>query len=1388
METVSAFIPIDRRHAIVRRQVLPDRTAGAVLFADLSGFTHLTDILAHEMGAQRGAEEISLQLDRIFGVMIACVHDYAGSVISFSGDAVTCWFDDAPIGASVSHNGAMRAAMSAFAIQEAIRALRGVRTPLGTAIAVGVKVAVAAGVTRRFLLGHPAEQRIEVLAGYLVDRTAAAEKLLQPGEIALGPEVVALFGPAVAIREWREASGDERFAIVSNVTAPLIPSPWQSFPTIEPQIAQGWVLKPVYSRIQSVQGQFLAELRPVVTMFLSFAGINYERDEDAGQKLYDYASWVQATLRHYEGYLLQFIIGDKGSYCYMVFGALQAHENDATRAIAAATVLHRPPPEVAFVKDIRIGISSGTLHVGAYGSPARRTFGVVGNESNVAARLMSAANPAQILVTPRLASRAAPTFDYEDLGTLALKGLARPVSVLSLVGSRRPPGRLLHTASPAHVVGREGESAYLIQKLRQLQNGGSSTILIEGEAGIGKSHLLSGFLEEARRAGVFTLFGAGDAIEQATPYFAWRPIFRSLLAIDDGDVSAMVRQKVADRLPEDESLTSLLPLLNPLLPLQLPDNALTAQMTGEARATATRTLLLKILSRLALSGGPLLVAFDDAHWLDSASAALLAQVRRVLSPVMTLIMTRPGSESAAAQTEYRRLLEAPDVERVTLGSLSRQQVDQLICQQLGVSELPPDVGSFIFGHSEGHPFFSAEIAFALRDAGYIRVEDGRCFTSNGYRDLHSLDFPATIQGVITSRIDRLDNAQQLTLKVASVLGRIFLVRILRNIYPARNDVEQLPAQLTTLEQLDIILRETPPPDLSYIFKHHITQEVIYNLMTFSQRQQLHRSAALWYEQRHGDDLAPNYPLLAHHWSRAEDHERAIHYLDKAGDEALRNFANEEAIDFFSQALQADAAAGFPTPRQRRAMWELKIGEAYVHWTRYGDGCAHIERGLALLDMPMPYQGSLLHDLRHALAAIIRQAAHRLWPRRYLASQRVNSPTLLAASRAYSRLVEAYFHGGETLRSTHAAFHTLNLAELAGDSPELAEAYAPIGAFFSFLRFHRLANAYFQRALSVAAHVNSLPARSFVLLAKATYETGIGQWSRARASIDELIDSGQRLGAQRRYNDGLQLLSILHYAQADYAGCLEVGQKLLASARQLNDLRFQGYGLYACAFGNFHLGAPRVAVEQLQELESLFTQKNAITDLQLALISAGLWCLIHLSQNNLPLALQSAGQAEELAEGPFQVSYWTLPGYCGPAEVYLTLWELGYEAPDLPRQAHRAIRALKRYARTFPIGRPAALLYQGWRQNLGHNPRTAARTWQKGLQEAGALQLPYEAARISFELARIARPSPPGQGPALQQAYDQLQALESTPGLRAVTHAASAPGSEPPPFFTSAARG
>jgi predicted ATPase len=215
--------------------------------------------------------------------------------------------------------------------------------------------------------------------------------------------------------------------------------------------------------------------------------------------------------------------------------------------------------------------------------------------------------------------------------------------------------------------------------------------------------------------------------------------------------------------------------------------------------------------------------------------------------------------------------------------------------------------------------FSARSWPALRDAGILQVEGAVGRLRPGVRSLDDLHFPLTVQGVVTSRIDRLDSERQLTLKTASVIGRIFAVQAVRDIHPSQEiGVSVVDAHLADLDRLDLVHPEAIEPSLRYIFKHSITHGVVYQMMTNTQRRALHQRAADWYEARFADNLVPYYPLLAFHWARAEKPDQAIRYFELAGEEAFQHFAHEEAVSFFLQALERDEQAGFPNPKERRA--------------------------------------------------------------------------------------------------------------------------------------------------------------------------------------------------------------------------------------------------------------------------------------------------------------------------------------------------------------------------------------------------------------------------------------------------------------------------------------
>jgi len=1367
MDRLDAYIPIDRRIALAQGGRLPDRARGAALFADVSGFTPLTEALAGELGPQRGAEELTQHLNRIYGALIDEAHRYGGSVISFSGDALTCWFEEKDDASS------LRAIACALAMQQVTAQSATLRTPAGSEFRISIKVAVTSGAARRFIAGQPRVQTIDVLAGAIMDRLAAVEHQAQPGEVVVSAEALEPIADRVAVREWRATPGGDRVAVVGGLSQPVPPAPWPSDAPVDDAVARPWLLPPVYDRLRGGQAQFLAELRPVVALFLAFGGIDYD-DDKAGEKLDAFICWVQEITARFDGSLLQLTMGDKGSYLNVAFGAPTAHEDDSIRAVNAALELRTPPAKLGFIRDIRIGLSRGQMRTGEHGGPTRRTYSALGNEVNVAARLVTQARPGQILATPRVAEAVGGMFDLEEIEPLTLKGMAKPLSVHAVRGRRREPVRGHRQRPAAPLVGRESERALLTAQLHALRDGRGGIVIVEGEAGIGKSRLVEYLDQQARDLGLTSLIGEGDAIERSTAYHAWRSIFGQLFhleSIEEAGVETREawRARILARLEAvDPDLVRLAPLLNAVLPLDFQDNDLTVHMTGEVRANNTHELLTGLLGAEARSA-PVLLIVEDAHWLDSASWALLRLVSRTVQPALLVIATRPLSDPLPG--EYSALRGAADTRHLRLETLSPAEINALVGQRLGVDRLPQPVVDFIHQKAEGHPFFSEELAYALRDAGLIQIVDGECRLAPGARDLRALDFPDTIQGVITSRIDRLAPEQQLTLKVASVIGRLFAFRVLRDVHPVEADRLRLIEYLDGLHRLDITPLETPEPDLAYLFKHIITQEVAYNLMTFSQRRQLHRVVAEWHEKTHADDRTTYYTLLAHHWRQTIDDPqrdaelalKAIEYLEKAGQQALHGNANQEAIYFLSEALTLDAQLDPGERSLQRARLHRQRGEAYNRLGQTPSSRADFEKALACLGKPAPASSG------QVTGSLLRQAggqmAHRLRPARYLGRAQGEAEAIaLEAARAHAALTVIYYVAGETSGFMNSTLSALNLAEIAQPSATLAESYATLCVIMGILGRFKWAESYARLALEAAHRLNTPSVLGSVLVRIGVYRTGIGQWAKARRDVEQAIEHYRRINDHRGWGDSVNVLIRLLYLHGQYAESRTFCDALIASSRKIENVQHESWGHTVAATNLLQQAQLEEAIDSLTR--AVAVHGKSITDSE-KYSADSVMALARLRSGDWQPALELAGPALDWVLSTSPSIFATQNAYFARADVYLAAWEKSQrnelsgssvDARSLGESAGKACKEMHKFAKVFPIGRPAAWLCEGLYQSLSGNPAKARQAWQKGLTYAEQLDMPYERGRVHLEIGRHLPPNDPARQEHLRRAHDLFAGL------------------------------
>ncbi len=884
----SAYIPRDRRAALAAGRSLPERDHGAALFADVSGFTPLTEALARELGSQRASEALTGHLNRVFHAVIEELHRCGGDVIYFSGDALTCW---------LSGDDGSRAVASGLGMQEAIRREGQVTTPGGLSMQLELKVAVAVGPARRFVVGDPQIQLLDVLAGSLIDRIAAVEQLAEKGEVLAHESALSGLGDGFVLGETRVSQEAGEVTVIRGA-AHAAPHPSRLEPDADvelpAELERPWLLAPVYERLTAGTGEFLAELRPAYPAFISFRGIDYDADESAGEKLDHFVRAVQHVLQSYGGSLLQVTLGDKGAYLYAVFGTPHAHEDDAARACAAAVELQALEHTTA-AREIRIGISYGRMHSGTHGHDRRRTFVCLGDATNLAARLMSKAPEGGIYISDLVQRRLGEGFTWTQLEPLTLKGKAAPVTAYSLMGASARRSRRV-VRYPLPLIGRTQELSLLDARLQEAVRGRGRIIGLSAEAGMGKSRLLAEFIRTTGRRGVHVALGECQSYGTNAGYVVWSEIWRNLFRVDeDLPVAAQITALERALHEIDPALVPRAPLLDGLLGLEIPDTELTVAFDPQLRKTSLENLLADCLRALA-AREPLVLVLEDCHWLDPLSRDLLGVIARTIatSAVLLVVVYRP--EAALPQEGALGTLRG--LEEIELSLLDEEQmaavVEGKLSQLLGEGRAAPVSASaplrdLVVSRAQGNPFYAEELLNYVHDQGIDPSDQLALIT---------LELPESLHSLILSRIDTLAEAPRTTLKVASVIGRTFRAPMLPGVYPELGEMEAVRSNLRALRRVDLVVPDREA-DESFLMKHAVTQEVAYESLPYALRSTLHGQAGAYLEQQ-SDPSERRLDLLAHHyWHSAQEQKKRL-YLRLAAEQAQASYANAAAIDYYER--------------------------------------------------------------------------------------------------------------------------------------------------------------------------------------------------------------------------------------------------------------------------------------------------------------------------------------------------------------------------------------------------------------------------------------------------------------------------------------------------------
>ena len=1339
----------------------------AVLFADISGFTALTERLAEK--GPTGVEALARILNEYFGQLIDIIHEYGGDVVKFAGDAVIAvWpivadlsvpeMNQAgeplesrrdhmadPVSRASLWQWSMRAAECALMIRKRLTNYRAENENLYLKLAISmgsISTAHVGGVYKRWEF---------LLTGMPLVELGIANTLARAGEILIAPSAWKLIRND-SIAEVVEFELKETIAQGGRLNGlKKSSSIFSSRSVLDiPEGAEGslraYIPGAIINRLTAGQSSWIAELRRVTVLFINLPGFNQATQLETGQAV---ARAIQESVYSYEGSLNKINVDDKGITVVAALGLPPfAHEDDPTRGVQAALMIRKVLTNLS-VKSY-IGVATGRIFCGSVGNSARREYTMIGNSVNLSARLMGAAEH----MTSEFAREKIPilcdrvTYDsakelveFEALPPQPIKGRSEAVEVFHPIEQKKRVVR-----PKTELIGRQEEKTMIAGALQELQRGAAlQTIIFHGEAGIGKSRLTEELTRQVSLQGVKFFMGAGDSMEKNSPYFAWRMVFHKLFGVDeilsktelvDSDYKTVQTAILAQLEEVDPGLIHYAPLLNVVLPLALPENELTSAMTGEVRGGNLRELLVRLLNYEAATSG-FLIAMEDLHWLDSGSWALLYDVHEKVRPLLLVLNTRPLT--APEPKEFKQIVESQSTRFIKLEAMLLDDVESLVCQRLGVKSVPVEIGRLIRDKSEGHPFFAEELAYALRDSGVIIIQNQECRISESFPDIERLSLPDNLQAAITSRIDTLAPPQQLVIKVASVIGRIFAMRVLMAVHPIEADKLLIPDNLNLLTRVGLTLLETEEPDLLYIFKHAVTQEVAYNLMLYSQRRQLHQTIAEWIEHSYERDIASYYPLLAYHWIRAAENpepalqrqviSKAADYLEKAGEQSLQNFANAEAIQFFTDLLRFKDE--LQPSRLQLGQWHRKLAMANLGMGKLSEAKQSFLQALKALGRDMP--ASSLGMVGSLLGQLGRQTGHRLFPKIYRG--RITDPEQEAICIEIVQILQEYatvlylIGGSNPLPLFHSVVTGLNTAESIRETPELAYVYAQMGAICGFIPLRAQSQHYTEQWRAVnARHYN---VKTFIgsVISLATIESGNGRWKELRVSLEKVIDICNSLGNHRRAGEAVSFMAANAIIEGNVPLAEEFIGRLLETARKRNNLQLTWcYGW---------MGTMTLRQGQLDKTLELRDQALAImekilvshgTDLTVQAIGVGaMW---HKGEQEV--ALSEARKLLAQAAKIRVVEYTIYMGFFPFMDVIFLALEQAYEQgksqaerDDLMKDAKLCVKVMKGFARVFTVGKPITYRYTGWVEWYSGRKERAYQAWRTASGRAHQFPMHYE---------------------------------------------------------------
>jgi predicted ATPase/class 3 adenylate cyclase len=849
-----------------------DRTHGNVksvgMFLDLSGFSAMTDALMHH--GQHGAEVLAGLMHAVFDPLVAGIFEYGGQVVGFAGDGITAIFP----AESDQKLSAQRALASAWLIQRRMLSHPAQETEYGPFF-FSAKIGLAFGdVEWGILESRAAEQATYYFRGSAIEDSAEAEHRAVAGQIILAPSMTGILGAGV------QTEANDRFHRLVEVDFELPASSEVVLAPVDLQISRLFVPEEIVA--QDVRGEF----RQVVNVFMRFPELSADDLQKFIQIVFD-------LKQRYGGLLSRPDFGDKGSTLLVLWGAPLAYENDISRAINFVFDLQA---RVEF--PITVGVTYYIAHAGYLGSTLYEDYTCYGWGVNLASRFMTTAHSGQVWIDDRVARRVVSYFDLEQISAQKFKGFATEQKVYLLRGRKTE----VEPEYQGEMVGRDRELGSLAEFVLPLWQGKfAGSMVVWGDAGIGKGRLVFEF----RSSELFNSHPALWALCQAdqivrspfNPFRYWLIHYFGLTSrMNVEEKKQAFRARLGDltQATSDPELVAELDRLWSVLAALIDlhwDDSFYELLDAQGRYDTTLLALIALLKAESLRQ-PVILFLEDAQFVDDDTRNFLPRLKRALTaetityPVALIATSRHhGPALPYEEGLFDRKLE--------LGGLTIEAISRLAEILLG-DVTAPALSKWLMERSEGNPYFAEQIIHYLMDEKLIEMSKlGWALVKRWNESI----VPADISAVLVARLDQLAHEVREVIQTASVLGREFEVLVLAQML---GDDHFLYDEIAEAEKAAIW---SPLSQIRYLFTHGLIRDAAYSMQMQARRQELHTLALGALEKLFADEIQNHYDKLAYHSEQAMISDKAIHYLQRAGEAARDSYHNAQGVDYFTRALE-----------------------------------------------------------------------------------------------------------------------------------------------------------------------------------------------------------------------------------------------------------------------------------------------------------------------------------------------------------------------------------------------------------------------------------------------------------------------------------------------------